>query len=79
MVVVSANLQLSSGGGGGDSGGDGESRVMKIYTLYLHSYRQLNILSLVCGCAFDLPALAERPSLQDIKTALGDYATLQLH
>lgn len=79
MVVVSADFQLSSGGGGGGSGGDGESRVMKIYTLYLHSYRQLNILSLVCGGAFDLPALAERPSLQDIKTALGDYATLQLH
>jgi len=79
VVVVSADFQLSSGGGGGDSGGDGEGRLMKIYTLYLHSDRQPDVLSLVCGGAFDLPAQAARPSLQDIKTALGDYATLQLH
>jgi hypothetical protein len=79
VVAVSAGLQLTSGGGGGGSGGDGEGRLMKIYTLYLHSDRQPDVLSLVCGGAFDLPALATRPSLQDIKTALGDYATLQLH
>jgi hypothetical protein len=79
VVAVSADFQLTSGGGGGDSGGDGEGRLMKIYTLYLHSDRQPNVLSLVCGGAFNLPAQATRPSLQDIKTALGDYATLQLH
>jgi hypothetical protein len=79
VVTVSADFQLTSGGGGGDSGGDGEGRLMKIYTLYLHSDRQPNVLSLVCGGAFNLPAQATRPSLQDIKTALGDYATLQLH
>jgi hypothetical protein len=76
VVAVNANIQLISGGGGGDGGGDGEGRQMKIYTLYLHSDRQPEVLSLVCGGAFDFPALASRPSLQDIATALGDYATL---
>lgn len=79
VVAVSADIQLASGGGGGDSGGDGEGRLMKIYTLYLHSDRQPDVLSLVCGGAFNSPALAARPSLQDIATALGGYATLQLH
>jgi hypothetical protein len=78
VVAVSVDFQLASGGGGGDSGGDGEGRLMKIYTLYLHSDRQPNVLSLVCGGAFNMPALAVRPSVQDIETALGDYATLQL-
>ena len=79
VVAISADFHLASGDGGSDGGGDGESRLMKIYTLYLHSDRQPDVLSLVCGGAFNSPALAERPSLQDIETALGDYATLQLH
>jgi hypothetical protein len=74
VVAVSADFQLANGGGG-----DGEGRLMKIYTLYLHSDRQPQVLSLVCGGAFNLPALASRPTLQDIEAALGDYATLQLH
>ena len=77
VVAVMADFQLASGGGGGD-GGNGEGRLMKIYTLYLHSDRQPDVLSLVCGGAFNFPALAIRPSLQDIETALGGYATLQL-
>ena len=79
VVAVNVDFQLTSGGGGGDGGGDGEGRQMKIYTLYLHSDRQPDVLSLVCGGAFDLPALATRPSIQDIQTALGDYATIELH
>ncbi|MGW8311566.1 MAG: hypothetical protein ACWGNB_10950 [Thiogranum sp.] len=78
VVAINAEFQLISGGGGGDGGGDGEGRLMKTYTLYLHSNRQPDVLSLVCGGAFNLPALATRPSLQDIHAALGDYATLEL-
>jgi hypothetical protein len=77
VVALNAEFQLTSGGG--DGGGDGEGRQMKIYTLYLHSDRQPDVLSLVCGGAFNLPAQASRPSLQDIETALGNYATLELH
>ncbi len=79
VVAVNVDLQLAIGGGGSDGGGDGEGRVMKIYTLYLHSERQPDVLSLVCGGAFDSPALASRPTLQDIESALGGYATFQLH
>jgi len=76
-VVVAMNLDIQlSHGGGGDSGGDGEGRQMKTYIFQLHSDRQPDVLSLVCGGAFDLPSWAARPSLQQIERALGDYATL---
>jgi hypothetical protein len=77
-VVVAVNVDFRLTSGGGDGGGDGEGRQMKIYTLYLHSGRQPEVLSLVCGGAFDFPSLATRPSIQDIEIALGDYATLKL-
>jgi hypothetical protein len=79
VVAMNAEFPLVSDGGGGDGGGDGEGRLMKAYTLYLHSDRQPEVLSLACGGAFNLPALALRPSIQDIGTALGDNATLELH
>lgn len=77
VIAVNVDIQLTSGGGG-DSGGDGEGRQMKAYIFHLHSDRQPDVLSLVCGGAFDIPAWAARPSLQDIAHALGDYATLVL-
>ena len=75
MIVVNVAIQLGSGG---DSGGDGEGREMKTYIFQLHSDRQPDVLSLVCGGAFDIPARAARPSLQQIEHALGDYASLLL-
>ena len=77
VIAVNVDIQLSSGGGG-DSGGDGEGRQMKTYIFRLHSDRQPDVLSLVCGGAFDIPARAARPSLQQIEHALGDYASLLL-
>ena len=77
VMAVNVDIQLSSGGGG-DGGGDGEGRQMKAYIFYLHSDRQPDALSLVCGGAFDIPARAMRPSLQQIADALGGYATLVL-
>jgi hypothetical protein len=77
VISVNVDIQLSSGGGG-DSGGDGDGRQMKTYIFQLHSDRQPDVLFLVCGGAFDLPAQAARPSLQQIEHALGDYATLLL-
>jgi hypothetical protein len=77
VIAVNVAIQLSNGGGG-DSGGDGEGRQMKTYIFRLHSDRQPDVLSLVCGGAFDIPARAARPSLQQIEHALGDYASLLL-
>jgi hypothetical protein len=78
-VVIAVNVDiLLSSGGGGDSGGDGEGRQMKTYIFKLHSDRQPDVMSLVCGGAFHMPARAARPSLQQIEHALGDYATLLL-
>lgn len=76
VIAVNVDIQLTSGGGGGDGGGDGEGRQMKTYVFHLHSDRQPDVLALVCGGAFDIPARAARPSLQEIAQALGDYATL---
>jgi hypothetical protein len=74
VIAVNVDIQLSSG----DGGGDGPGREMKTYIFHLHSNRQPDVMSLVCGGAFDLPAWATRPSLQQIEHALGDYATLRL-
>jgi hypothetical protein len=78
VIAVNVDIQLTSGGGGGggDGGGDGEGRQMKAYVFHLHSDRQPDVLALVCGGAFDIPARAARPGLQEIAQALGDYATL---
>jgi hypothetical protein len=78
VIAVNVDIQLTSGGGGGDGSGDGEGRQMKAYVFRLHSDGQPDVLSLVCGGAFDIPARAARPSLQEIAHALGDYATLVL-
>ena len=73
VVAVNVDNELVSGGGG-----DGGGRQMKTYVFFLHSDRQPDVLSLVCGGAFDMPAWAKRPSLQDIANALGEYGTLEL-
>jgi hypothetical protein len=44
----------------------------------LHSERQPQVTYFVCGGAFKEPAFTDYPSLQDIQTAMGDYATLKL-
>jgi len=65
-------------GGGGNGGGNGEGRQLYLYFMALHSDQQPQVTYLVCGGALVEPAFADYPSLQDIQTALGDYATLTL-
>ena len=60
-------------------GGDGESMQMHVYIMELHSDEQPQVQYLVCGGAFNEPALARLPTLQDIAAALGRFATLKLH
>ncbi|MEA2078766.1 MAG: hypothetical protein U9P00_02720 [Pseudomonadota bacterium] len=83
QVVASGRIRLAaaratiiaSGGGGG---GNGETRLMYTYFMALHSDQQPNVSYFVCGGAFEEPALADYPTLQDVQTAMGDYATLTL-
>jgi hypothetical protein len=81
-IVHNDHIRLASASaaviadGGGD--GDAESRLIYFYFLGLHADEQPNVTYLVCGGASEEPALARYPSIQDIYTALGDYATLLL-
>jgi hypothetical protein len=73
--VAAAGATIIASGGGG---GNGETRLMYTYFMALHSEQQPNVRYFVCGGAFEEPALAAYPTLQDIHTAMGDYATLTL-
>jgi hypothetical protein len=86
QVVSSEPVRLAAvgstviaGGGGGNGGGNGEGRQLYMYFMALHSDQQPQVTYLVCGGALEEPAFADYPSLQDIQTALGDYATLTLN
>jgi len=59
-------------------GGNGEGLLMYTYFMALHSDKQPQVTYFVCRGAFDTPAFAAYPTLQDIQTAMGDYATLTL-
>lgn len=81
QVVMRDTIRLASAaattlvdGGGGD--GSGESRIMYIYFMTLNSPRQPQVTYLACGGAMLEPSLAEYPTLQEIRSALGEYATL---
>ena len=76
--VAAAGSTVVAGGGGGNGGGNGEGRQMYTYFMALRSEQQPQVTFLVCGGALLEPAFAEYPSLQDIQTALGNYATLTL-
>ena len=65
-------------GGGGNGGGNGETRLMYFYFMGLHAEKQTNVTYLVCGGALEDPAFADYPTIQEIRAAMGDYATLIL-
>lgn len=73
--VAAAGAALIAGGGGN---GNGESRQMYLYFMELQAEKPTPVTYLVCGGALDDPAFAEYPTIQDIRAALGDHATLIL-
>jgi hypothetical protein len=83
-IVSSDRIRLAAAGGtviagGGGNGGDnGESRLMYFYFMGLHAEKQSNVTYLVCGGALEDTAFAEYPTIQEIRAAMGDYATLIL-
>ena len=52
--------------------------IMETYQMTLNSDQQKDVLILRCGGAYNYPFYARFPSLQEIQTALGDYATINL-
>ena len=84
QVVSNEPIRLASAGatvmaGGGNGNGNGESRQMYLYFMGLKSEKQPNVTFFVCGGALDDPAMADYPTLQEIRIAVGDYATLNLN
>ena len=82
QIVYGERIHLASVGdtviAGGNGDGNGESRQMYFYFMELNAEKQPNVTYLVCGGALDDPAFAEYPTLEEIRAALGDYATLLL-
>lgn len=60
------------------SGGDGPSTETAVVHMWLRSERQSDIRKLVCGGAEENPAIVQAPSIDQIRTSLGEIATLQL-
>jgi hypothetical protein len=47
--------------------------------MYLQSATQPNVYRLTCRGWLAIPAEAERPTIADMREALGDYASIKLH
>jgi len=65
-------------GVGSDGNDGGPTRITQMFRFHLHSDRQPDVRSVSCGGAFDEPADADAPTVQEIAADLGDYATLVL-
>ena len=76
IFLASAGATIIAGDGGGN--GNGESKQMYLYFMGLNAEKQPNVTYLVCGGALDDPAFAEYPTIQEIRSPLGDYATVIL-
>jgi len=60
-------------------GGNAGSRdLLLVWHLWLESPRQPNVRRMICGGRFDTPYRARRPSINEIRTQLGDIATLKI-
>lgn len=62
-------------------GGDadyGINMIVQTTVMRLHSSRQPKVKMLVCAGGFDLPPFARLPTVEEIRLALGNIATLSL-
>ena len=75
-ILLAAASTTVIAGDGGD--GNGENRLIYLYFMGLHADKQPHVTYLVCGGASEEPFLANYPTIQDIYTSMGDYATLIL-
>ena len=75
-VTLAALDNVARGESSDDSGGP--TRITQMFRFRLHSDRQPDVRSLSCGGAFDDPSDADAPTVQEIASDLGEYATLEL-
>lgn len=73
LLASTDEFKLADGGGGGDD----ESMETQVLNMALKSEKQPDVRYFVCGGAFDIPALARQPTLQDIRTATGSLASFE--
>ena len=74
ILLAAAGATVIADGGNGN----GEGRLIYFFFMGLHADKQPHVTYLVCGGASDEPALTDYPTIQDIYTSMGDYATLIL-
>jgi len=74
ILLAAAGATVIADGGNGN----GEGRLIYFYFMGLHADKQPHVTYLVCGGASEEPSRAEYPTLQDIVTSMGNYATLIL-
>lgn len=74
ILLAAAGAVVIAGGGNGN----GENRRIYFYHMGLHADKQPHVSYLVCGGGSEQPYLADYPSIQDIYSSMGDYATLIL-
>lgn len=73
LLAAAGDAAVVDGGGGG-----GERNLIYFYHMALHASKQPDVTYLVCGGASEEPFLARYPTIQDIYSSLGKYATLIL-
>jgi hypothetical protein len=71
LLAAAEFLQLASDGG--DS-----QWYMKTYRMKLQSDEHADVPTLICGGAYNFAFYIRYPDLQEMQTALGDYAQIKL-
>jgi hypothetical protein len=78
-VVQTGNTRLASGFGRFSVfDDDGVSNIMYAWQMRLTSAEQPNVRALICGGVFAIPVDAERPTINEMRQALGNYAEIRL-
>jgi hypothetical protein len=78
VVQLDRPVQLASRGYAGLDGGGGQPMIVQGVHLWFGSDLQPDVMRLTCRGAFDEPWDVESPSINEMRTALGDYARIVL-
>jgi hypothetical protein len=76
--LAGVNIQFGTDVFMAKGGSDGPSSETAVIQMWLRSEQQAQIRKLVCGGAEENPAIVKAPSIDQIRAALGEIATLRL-